>query len=219
VISVFTGSGRHVDGYREFVRPLLEQTGVTVLDSVDREGEWRDAAVNLALDELRPESEWVWFTEQDFRITRPIPFWHTIALAAQRSGFIGLPENYCTGDVASTATRWHPCCLFAKTALVLQTPHYFGPVPIDHFTSFGCSLETLAEPENLGILAEGTFTHMNGLSHNHSLLEREGPPGVTYRPDAFAAYLEECLMSGEVLDERWSQVAKVFVQWYGERHG
>ena len=63
----------------------------------------------------------------------------------------------------------------------------------DHFARFGRELEeTGARVVDIDYWSKpGWYRHMQGLSHNHSLVERG--ERVTFKPDEFAEYLCECL--------------------------
>ena len=93
------------------------------------EGDWRDVAVNAALD--RSTAEWVWFTEQDL-IAGPWP-----DLTADAYGF---PEGN---------GRWHPASLFVRRSIIDRTRRYFGTPPVDHFWMFSQELDALTTVQPL----------------------------------------------------------------------
>ena len=74
----------------EDISPFVRQrmtADITFLDSHADGRDWRDAAINLALD--CSGSEWIWFTEQDLTILRPGTFWGWVNAAALRWQVIG----------------------------------------------------------------------------------------------------------------------------------
>lgn len=176
---------------RGHTRPLLEAAGVSCIDTRWADGwDWRDAAVNAALNVS--DAKWVWFTEPDFEVINP-EFWELFnSYGVTSSGVVG---------VRFGEKRWHPCCLLARRNLIEQTDRYFGSEPVDHFYAFGCQLNDWFGVHSLDLLEGTHFTHMAGLSHNHTLVERGEP--VTYKPDEFAAYLQRCLERTDDLDPSW----------------
>lgn len=150
-------------------------------------GDWRHVAVNAALD--RSQSEAVWFTEQDFLITDPARFW------AQMDGpAVGWQEH---------DDRWHPSSLLVDRDLIERTSRYFGPDPVDHFYRFGTELAALTHIERL----DGGFEHLQGVSQNHSLIDRGLDDGV-FKRDRFRAYLRDSLEAGVPLHPGWAERAR-----------
>ncbi len=136
-------------------------------------------------------AERVWFTEQDFFITDPAFFWSKINSAP------------VVGFDAGDERPLHPACIFTDRKLIELTTRYFGPSPIDHFYSFGLGLKWKSEPL---ILTEG-FHHMQGISQNHSLIERGEDSGIFYR-DRFRDYLKSSLTIDVPLNSNWVAVAQ-----------
>lgn len=151
---------------RAFVRDHVD---AEFLDS-PANGEWRDVAVNAALD--RSTAEWVWFTEQDLTILDPERFWPRF----DRDGYGFREDN----------GRWHPASLFLRRSVIDQTSRYFGPEPVDHFWTFSQELA----PFDIGHLRG--FTHMQGESQNQFLRQTEQAAGF-FRRDAWRDYLRACL--------------------------
>lgn len=187
--------------YRRFSRVLIvftdhhgpdmsgwvrEVTDATFIDSHVSGGDWRDAAVNQALD--RSDAERVWFTEQDFLIGEG--FWEQV----DDSPVIGWQEH---------DERWHPSSLFVDRALIERTRRYFGPDPVDHFYAFGKELEALSPIKRL----EGGFEHLQGTSQNHSLIDRGVDDGV-FKRDRFRRYLAASLEAEVPLHPGWSERAR-----------
>jgi hypothetical protein len=155
--------------------------------------DWRDVAVNAALD--RSDAEWVWFTEQDFLITQPGAFFW-------RVNFLG---QFAHVDAMGwrEIPRWHPSCLFVRRSAIEQTDRYFGPEPIDHFFGFGAQLAPydLVQRGGLG----GAFEHLQGVSQNDWLRHEAGTldtPGIFNR-ERFAQYLADCLEVTVPLHPLW----------------
>src|SRR5690242_7223207 len=158
VIVVFTlAPGMY--NYRDEVIKIMEGDNVTFMDSPAVEGgeDWRDIAVNAAL--LRSESPWLWFTEQDFFPTKEL-FEHCNFSAD--AGFRAM--------AVYQQDRLHPCCIFMARDLLDSIRRDFGIIPnvADHFCKIQKQLETKREP--IARLAEDTYTHYNGLSHNWRLV-------------------------------------------------
>ena len=172
------------DDYREFVRSV---TDADCLDSPDRgDRDWRDVAVNFALD--RSTAEWVWFGEQDFIIP---PDWRWPDFTADAYGWQEHDD------------RWHPSCLFVRRRVIDRTRRYFGNVPVDHFYAFGreVAAQTPIEP-----LAPG-FEHLQGTSQNHYLIEAGIEQGI-FAPARFRRYLADCLAVSVPLHPEWVAHAK-----------
>src|SRR3990167_1402006 len=87
---------------RDGIESLLNHVDVTFLHTQWANGwDWRDAAVNAALNVS--DAEWVWFTEQDFFVHDPY-FWKLVDSFHVHADAIGVRED----------VRWHPCCLFVR---------------------------------------------------------------------------------------------------------
>lgn len=180
VLTVFTdGKGEDISGW------LRGHLDATCLDSPPPDRDWRDTAVNHALDHSR--SEWVWFTEQDFTITAPAVFW------PQMTRTCGWLE----------ADRWHPSSLLCKRTDIDRTSRYFGTPPVDHFWQFGRELERLTTIAHL----DGGWSHQQGVSHNHHLIDAGNDAGIFHR-DEFRAYLRTCLAADVPLEPGWADRAR-----------
>ena len=156
--------------------------------------DWRDTAVNAALD--RSDAEWVWFTEQDFLVRQPDVFWWAVDVCDVRDTAFGIREHG-TG-------RWHPACLFARREVINQTERYFGGDPVDHFYRFGSQLGPVRP---MPILPDCDFEHLAGTSQNHFLIDRGESVGV-YHPERFRRYLADCLEAGVPLEPTWAERAR-----------
>lgn len=186
-----TNMGGAVD-YRDFVREQMADIA-ECFDSPPLDGrDWRDVAVNAALD--RSDAEWVWFTEPDLLIHDP-EFWRLVDFFERHDAdMMGFWD---------TVGRYHPASLFATRSVIDSTPRYFGPVPNDHFVAFS---ESLVSPARVGILDMDHFEHLQGLAHNHYLADTGQP--VTFHPERFVQYLRDCLRADVPLDPRWVERAE-----------
>lgn len=173
VIVAFEGAGT----FEDFVRESVD--GVFV-DTFIGEGEWRDVAVNKALD--KNNTEWVWFLEQDF-FWKDKHFVETLLESTKTSDAIGFWE----------ANRLHPSCLLVKKDFINATPRDFSPQPdvLDHFGKFSQSLsnikaciKTLSE---LHLEPKKDWYHMQGLTHNYNLV-RSGEVEKIFKRDEFLTY-------------------------------
>ena len=181
VVTVFTdGKNGDLSGW------LRGQLDATCLDSPDRtDRDWRDVAVNHALD--HSTAEWVWFTEQDFTITDPDAFWPQMDRT----------RGWLEGD------RWHPSSLLVRRADIERTSRYFGTPPVDHFWQFGRELERITDIAHL----DGGWAHQQGVSNNHHLIDAGIDAGVFQR-DAFRAYLRASLDAPVELHPDWAARAR-----------
>lgn len=190
VLICFTENMQGPYDFRPFVRAQLGDIA-ECFDSPPLNGrDWRDVAVNAALD--RSDAEWVWFTEQDFRVLDE-GFWRY--LAPRWTGAV-------VGWLDQTP-RLHPSSLLVSRWAIDRTARYFGPFPRDHFATFS---DELAVNACYLLPDDGSWTHMQGLSHNHFLMDTGQP--VTFKPDEFHAYLRECLTAGVALDPEWQRRAE-----------
>lgn len=206
IFIVFTNTNAGID-YSHFVQEALKGDRFEFLYPEDPRGDedWRDNAINLALDQST--ANWIWFTEQDLLVTGP-QFWQIIALSMTKYDVIGYKEGQ----------RLHPANLWVKREFINKTPRFFGIVPdqLDHFGKFFFSLRhTGADMQILkytgGEAATDIFYHMNGLSHNLSLIQRGERP--VYKEDEFANYLMLSLQV-EPLDPRYKEMAEAYLKEY-----
>lgn len=163
--------------YSGFLRSL---PGFDWLDSPPRDGrDWRDVAVNAALDHSTADR--VWFTEQDFE--GPIP------------------DGPLVGIDAEDGRPLHPACLMAERRWIDETSRYFGTPPVDHFYTFGTELVTRHEP----VYLTGWF-HWQATSESQLLLGQGLRP--RFRPDQFTDWLTLQLAANVPLDPRWRAMAE-----------
>lgn len=199
ILIVFTEANQGVD-YMPFVKKAMEQDYVHCIENSEvlSGQDWRDVAVKRALLQSY-NAEWVWFTEQDFYITDEM-YWFTVSEMADKGlRIIGVKD----------AQRLHPCSMFIRRDLLNWLNKDFGANPpyYDHFGYIQQQLE--ANKEDVGIIPENLYTHMNGLSHNYTLMANGGKPN--YYPEIFNKWLIDCLKVSVPLNEEWVAVAKAYL--------
>lgn len=195
IIIAFTETNQGPD-HRSFVREVMFRDYCLFLDPRELTvGEdWRDVAVNQALLHSY-NSEWIWFTEQDFFPKKLFLEEWELKTAYD---YIGVKD----GD------RLHPCSLLIKRPALGKTRRFFG-VQTNKHDHFGGIQEDL-ERENLSgfIQSPSLYTHMAGLSHNMSLLERGESPN--YKPEELRLYAEDC---SNVEVPQNEHINKLFKTW------
>jgi hypothetical protein len=159
--------------------------------------DWRNVAVNKASE--KSSAKWVWFIEQDLFILDQA-FWTEILKAQENSDVIG----YMDGK-----TRLHPSNLWVKRSVIDKTSKDFGIVPdkLDHFAKFFNSLQLIGSKIML-IKENEYFYHMNGLSHNFSLISNGGKPN--YKPDEFQEYIQMSLQI-EPINEDYKKICEDYL--------
>lgn len=179
--------------YRQFVQKAMSRDQITFLPAIipGSGQDWRDVSVNDSL--THSDADWVYFTEQDF--TPLDGFWESVDMAIiQGAEVIGV----------SDAGRLHPCSLLIKKSTLDKTGKYFGIGPglYDHFGKIQKDLADI-QPKT-AIITEDLYKHMNGLSHNFSLLASGQQPN--YKPEEFIDYLRKCVACGIELEPVWLRV-------------
>jgi hypothetical protein len=175
--------------YTEFVREAMAPDDVTWVDARHKKDDWRDVAVNFAL--RQSDAEWVWFTEQDFFITDE-RFWILMDIYAEGADAIGWHEN---GE-----KRFHPSCLFVRRATIDRSTCEFGVTEDgDHFAKFSRQI-----PSTSLLLNIEQFEHLQGVSHNHWLID-SGQGAGRFKMERFDRYLADCLEVTVPLDPDWAE--------------
>lgn len=184
VIIIFTPAPNAVFDYSDYVMAAMSGDGVSFgeLDLSMIQGDWRDAAVKLAL--FLSDSQVLWFTEQDLETSEE--FWSDENLLKLLNG-TSQESLHCVyqGD------RMHPCSIFCRRSTVEKTSKNFGILQdkLDHFGLFQLDIErmgidvTKSDPNH--------YNHYNGLSHNWQLLTTYKKPN--YKPEEFAEWLQKSL--------------------------
>ncbi|HYD35546.1 MAG TPA: hypothetical protein VD999_05740 [Vitreimonas sp.] len=172
----------------DFVKQTMKKDDVTFLRANSRGGDWRNEAIQESLKES--QSKWVLFIEQDFIIHKPEQFFFNLNIEMPKYDVIGFKEG----------ERLHPGFLLIRRECLNQTCLDFGIVPnkLDHFglitkdiTRLGFKVGLL---DDLGLERKKHYYHMNGLSHNLTLMQQGEK--VTYQPDMFLSYLRSCAQAG-----------------------
>ena len=188
VIVVWTDAPSLWDFTKE-VESHMDSDGVVFMYSYTKPGEdWRNQAINMGLNVSN--SDWVLFMEQDFFI-RGGKDLEEIWNSRDNFELIGFKE----GD------RLHPAFLLTTKRLINKTSKDFSARPdegYDHFGKFTSELKT--KPvllDDLGIIKDEGYTHMNGLSHNFSLCMTSNTQYI-YRKKDFEDYLNKSELNIEV---------------------
>lgn len=209
IFIVFTETNTDPD-YSKFVEMALDKENFVFIypGPLEPGQDWRDQAVNLALE--KSTANWVWFTEQDFMVLTPA-FWAIVSLAMTRSDAIGYKEGQ----------RLHPANLWVKREFINKTKKFFGVIPdkLDHFGRFYTELRLSGATIHQmkyegGNNVHDTFYHMNGLSSNLSLIQRGELPN--YKEDEFADYLKLSLQVNP-MDFTYRRMVIDYLKEYHER--
>lgn len=193
IIIVFTETN-FGENYREFIKSAMFSDHVLFMESLPVGGndDWRDRAIHTGLMQSL-NAPWVLFAEQDFIILPD--FWDDV-------------NKYETLGVrvigVKDADRLHPCCLFIRRDRLASLDLNFGILKdkLDHFGLIQKQLENEKEP--IGVVQAEDYQHLNGLSHNMTLVYRGEKPN--WKPEEFDKYIQESLNQG---------VVPVNMQWNG----
>ena len=209
VIVVFTETNSG-DNYKDFVRQAMEVDDVIFIDSpTPGMGEdWRDVAVNTGLKYT--SSDWVWFTEQDFVVTKDEVFWNEIYTRARQFPVVAIAQS----------GRIHPACIFIRRDTLELTRMDFGidPGKGDHFCKLQQDIEAMEISHCLLVDEEvNGYWHYNGLSHNWHLVNNGQPP--VYHPEEFTDWLKKCLLLPQEIkiDPRFYKVANNTISAYSSK--
>lgn len=195
VILVLTNMNIEED-YSQFLQEVMgsDRVSLIVNDPVTADKDWRNVAMNKALELSDAES--IWFTEQDFQ---PLDgFWNCVNQLTK------------THDVVAAlvdGTRMHPCSIFIKRSVLDKTSKDFSanPPEYDHFGHIQKDIEALGEWASIPSIY---WYHMNGLSQNMHLLQIGEDPN--YNPSEFKRYCLKCL------SEKIHPDFKELFEWYLE---
>lgn len=183
------------ENYREFVMQEMEKDNITFLLSppIGPDQDWRDVAVNHALQ--HSDSEWIWFTEQDFFTQGD--FWKNVYYAIDiGEDAIGVLDGQ----------RLHPCSLFIKRSVLDETSKFFG-IKSGVYDHFG---KVQGEPDMMRaavcVIGAECYKHYAGLSQNFYLLSIGEQPN--YKPEEFTNYINQCFECGVNLDPQWVKTAQ-----------
>lgn len=179
VIIVWTDNHNGLD-LQKNIEQVMAKDDIAFLQAPSRDGDedWRDVAMKKALS--YSQSQWVFFTEQDFFIKEG--FWEFVEKARDTSDIIYVDDNF----------RMHPCCIFIKRAVLERTSLDFSanPQDWDHFGKIQIDIFNFQDPITGSRIPPELYHHMNGLTHNLFLTQRKQK--VNYKPEEFKAYLKDC---------------------------
>lgn len=202
IIIVFTETNQGED-YREFIKQSMHQDHILFVQSPDiKSGEdWRDVAIHSALLHSY-NAEYIMFIEQDFFMTDR--FWEEVEEMQKTNNYdvIGVMDS----------VRMHPCCMIFKRVALNKTCKNFGIVPdrLDHFGLIQLDIENLQNGLRFGRIEDNLYTHMNGLSHNLTLVYNGEMPN--YRKEEFDQYLTKSLLVTVPLDDRYRGLAVKYLK-------
>lgn len=156
--------------------------------------DWRNVAINAALLHSY-NAPWIWFTEQDFFPTAG--FWEDVKK---------LEDDGCGVIAVYQGARMHPCCIFMRRDVLNRTCKNFSIVPdkSDHFSLIQRDIEQMHDIKQ-GKINPDTYKHLNGLSHNWSLLANGQEPN--HNVDEFFDYLLACMSVDVPLSPEWTTTA------------
>ena len=199
IIVVFTEGFTDKVDYRDFLIKASLTDDITftmspeVKPNVYGQGDWRNVAVNWGLEVLATmrESEWVYFTEQDFF---PInnKFWDEVNSFQKDCDIIAVFEG----------TRMHPCNIMIKKEVLAKVNRNFSILAernFDHFGLFQKSIEKLGF--KVGRLSPNNYCHMTGLSQNMTLVMMGKQPN--YHPEEFWNYINKCMQLGIEINQHF----------------
>jgi len=185
--------------YRDFIKEAMKQDSLSFIEPTPSRADqdWRNVAINKALE--YSDSEWIWFTEQDFFIENPKEFW---------KGIDNLMENF-DSIIYNEGERPHPCCWFVKREFIDKTSKDFGVIPdkSDHFGKFYEELNSICRIVHL--VENDSMYHMNGLSQNMHMLQSGDEPN--FRPEEFQEYLKDCLKIKLPLHPDFVKLANAYI--------
>jgi hypothetical protein len=197
VIVAFTDHDGH--DYSGFVRSVFDATYVETHAGSGED--WRNVAVNAALEQS--DSEFVWFTEQDLFFISPSSFW-TIAewVIYRRFDGFGWHEN---GE-----DRFHPSSLLVRRDLIDASSRDFAVGSEgDHFARFSHELDR--ETTSMVVGQPGIYEHLQGLTQNHWLIDS----GITegrFKEERLRQYITDSLEADVPLDPLWASNGRQYVR-------
>lgn len=195
--------------YRGFLKDAMKSDGCIFIDppivgsdSKVLPNDWRSVSVNGCLSALHnsnSNSQYIWFTEQDFFV---------------KEGFWKWVKNR-TEDVicVKTNNRIDPCCIFMNTIKLNLTRKDFSAATnrnLDHFGLLQEDIERLSV--SIAVIPEEYYRHMAGVSHNFYLTTFDKPP--CYKVDEFCDYLRESLLVNVPLHNEFIKVANKTIDQY-----
>lgn len=196
VIVAFTETNFGED-YRQFIRQAMFEDHVQFVEprSLTGSEDWRNVAVNAALLHSY-NAPWIWFTEQDFLVDPGEEYWKMIEAASD------LDYNVMAWYEGE---RFHPASIHIRRDLLNRTGKDFSIMPDrgDHFIRIHKELEAMQSPI---YRIDKHAQHLNGLSHNMTLISRGEAPN--YKPEQIKKWLCDSLTVEVPLDDRFVRLAK-----------
>lgn len=177
---VSLSDNHETDNYSTEIKSLMGELGYPTFDPpvLKDSDDWRNKAIRSSLNAI--QTEWVWFTEQDF-IIRNERFFELVEQASHDCDFFAYEDQH----------RLHPACLFVKRELLEKTSRNFSPIvdKFDHFYTFTQELKEKAHRwgtlDDWGLLPYEDFYHMTGLTHNYRRIKEGLEPT---KKDEFITY-------------------------------
>ncbi len=190
--------GHSTLNFKNFLKEAMAEDNVTFVEGAIEMGDWRNTAINAAL--YKSDSEWVWFTEQDFCIENPGWFFPTV------EGLMGTEDVLTFNE----GERTHPACMFVRRTVINKTRKDFSVMPdiSDHFGKFVAELAFMKDikmgaiPGKAGV----DFYHMNGLTHNYHLVS-EGQVEHVFQPGLFQLYNTYARMQEVPMSDDWVKLS------------
>jgi hypothetical protein len=180
VIVVWTNNHNGLDLHAQ-IEEKMKKDDISFMQAPQHSGDqdWRNVAVNHALG--YSQSDWVWFTEQDFLPKEG--FWEEVE------------ERMLEVDIVSAydQLRMHPCCIFIKRSVLEKTSKDFSADPDakwDHFGQLQLELMNWEPPLVAYKISDSHYYHMAGLTHNMWL--HQNGHLIGYHPEEFRSYLKKC---------------------------
>jgi len=160
--------------------------------------DWRNVGVNEALK--YSDGDWVWLTEQDF-IIKNSKFWDWVAKYQENNVVFGVKQE----------ARIHPCCIFIRRSYLDSLNKDFSARP-PHYDHFGAIQKQIEQglANDFPVLPDDTYLHLNGLSHNWSLVQRGQEPN--YRPEQFRLWLGQNFKISVPLLPSWKETAREYLE-------
>lgn len=197
VIVVFMETNQGFD-YREFVKEAMQKDYILFMDSppIPAGDDWRNVAVNAGLQQS-VTSELIWFTEQDFYPRSS--FWPAC---------YDLRENDVIG--VKDGKGLHPCSLIMNRKALSTISRNFAVIQGvgDHFSLVQKEIEE--SDLKVGIVDPKHYIHMNGLSHNLTLITNGELPN--WQPEQFKSYAIKTLQVKVPLNDRYKEIMSDYLK-------
>lgn len=188
----------------EFAKSVLPETWINdhVIDWTTSSIDWRQAEIEPCLEQV--ESDWIWFSEQDFFCKDWDKLFTDIDKAKERADMIGLwnPTNF---------PYIHPSLLIIKKEMLDKTDKDFRAHPgingSDHFAMItkdvqrlGGKIVTLQDMGyNCDVSVDADCFHLGGLTYVYQDWKGNGTDHFGVKsPEAFRAYNSMCMLQKDI---------------------